>query len=136
LSQHYQQRLTLPEPKVRLPDLFDGSRSTLRGFINQISMVITRKPRTYATDSEKVMLVGDLLTGNALLWFSPIFERRDPLLQDFVRFIDALRARFEDPNKAVTAARRLEALRQGRRPVAAYASEFQLLVTDSGWDGY
>ena len=45
-----------------------------------------------------------------------------------------MRARFDDPNKQVTAARQLESLRQGRRPVATYANDVRLLVCDACWD--
>ena len=38
------------EPNVSLPDKFDGTRSRLRGFINQIHLIIHLQPRRYSND--------------------------------------------------------------------------------------
>ena len=86
------------------------------------------------TDAKHFPLVGTLLTGDALTWFSPRFEKNDPVLASFEAFIAALRARFDDPNRQRTAASRLQSIRQGRRPASSYATEFLLLLADAGWD--
>ena len=122
------------EPRVPLPETFNGSRQRIRGFINQIRLVISQRPESYNTESKRVALVGSLLSGNALTWFSPLFEKNDPLLANFEQFISALRARFDDPHRQRTASSRLQAITQGRRPVSSYATEFQLLLADAGWD--
>lgn len=122
------------EPNVRLPDPFNGSPKTLRTFINQIRLVIRQQPITYATDDARVGLVGNLFTGPAMDWFSPILEAEDPILGDFENFIAMFRKRFEDPHTRSNAAAKLCLLKQGRRPVSAYASEVQLLLADAAWD--
>ena len=38
------------EPKVSLPEKFDGSRSRLRGFLNQIRLIFLLQPRRYSED--------------------------------------------------------------------------------------
>jgi len=123
------------EPRARLPDPFDGSTSTLRGFINQILLVIQQQPATYATETSRVLLLGSLLTGLAREWFNPYFEAQDPLIfNNFQQFLYIVRQRFDDPNRGNSAADTLSSLKQGRRPVAAYASQVQQLVVDAGWD--
>ena len=87
------------EPKVHYPPAFHGSRDSLRGFINQIKLIIWQKPLTYASDAQKVALVGQLLGGDALKWFNPLFERNDVLLTEFESFIKVLDDRFGDPNR-------------------------------------
>jgi len=119
---------------VNLLEPFDGSRQKVRGFVNQIRLTIAQRPRTYESHARKVALVGSLLKGDALTWFSPLYENSDPVLSDFESFIGALRARFDDPHRQRTAAYRLQSIRQGRRPTNAYATEFQLLLSDAGWD--
>lgn len=89
---------------------------------------------TYSSDFSRVALVGNLLTGSALEWFSPMFESQDSILKDFDAFVKSLRDRFENPHRRTNAASRLYTLRQGRRPVSAYASEAQILLADAGWD--
>jgi len=125
---------TRSEPKVPLPEAYNGSRQAIRGFINQIRLVISQRPQSYGSDAQRVALVGSLLQGSALAWFSPLFENRDPLLSNFEHFIRALKDFFDDPNRQRTAASRLQSIRQGRRPVSSYATDFQLLLADAGWD--
>ena len=71
------------EPKICLPEKFDGTRSKLRGFLNQIRLVIQLHSHRYPTDREQVGLVGSLLSGSALSWFAPLLEKQAPELQDF-----------------------------------------------------
>jgi hypothetical protein len=122
------------EPKVPLSESFNGSRRRIRGFINQIKLVISQRPECYNTETKRVALVGSLLSGDALTWFSPLFENNDPVLANFEQFISALRARFDDPHRQRTASSRLQAITQGRRPVSSFATEFQLLLADAGCD--
>jgi Retrotransposon gag protein len=93
-----------------------------------------QQPRAYHTDELKVALVGSLLTGSALAWFSPLFEDNNACLTDFANFVELLRARFEDPSRRKNAAARLLNLRQSSRTTAAFATEFQLLLADAGTD--
>ena len=58
------------EPNVSLPDKFDGTRSRLRGFINQIDLIIRLQPQRYSDDFRRVGLIGTLLTGQAQAWFA------------------------------------------------------------------
>ena len=51
------------EPRVSLPDKFDGTRSKFRGFVNQIRLITFLQPEHYPTDEARVGLVGTLLTG-------------------------------------------------------------------------
>ena len=122
------------EPKVRLPDPFDGNRANVRGFVTQVRLVIQQRPLTFATEKSQVGLVGSLLSDDALKWFNPLFEKNDEILNNFETFVAALLARFDDPARAATAARKLSGLKQGQRSVPAYATDFQSLLADAGYD--
>ena len=102
------------ELKLKLPDPFNGSSKNLRNFVNQIRLVIMGKPITYSTDTSKVVLIGNLLTGPALDWFSYLFEQKDPVLLNFENFLELFRSRFEDPQITRKSAERLLTVKQGQ----------------------
>ena len=95
LQQHRVERQgIIKEPKISLPTKFEGSRGNSRGFLNQVRLVIQMHPTRYATDASRVGLVGTLLIGIALSWFSPLLETNSPLLHSF----EELKACFRDTN--------------------------------------
>ena len=122
------------EPRVSLPEKFDGTRSKFRGFINQVQLITMLQPERYPTEESKVGLVGTLLTGSALSWFAPLFERRSPILGNFERFLEALTEAFGEHDKARVALNKIYALRQGSHSVSIYASEYRQLAADINWD--
>lgn len=121
------------EPRVSLPEKFDGTRSKFRGFINQVQLVTMLQPERYPTEESKVGLVGTLLTGSALSWFALLFEQRSPILSNFETFREALTAAFGEHDKARVALNKIYVLRQGSRSVSVYASEYRQLAADINW---
>ena len=87
------------EPNVSLPDKFNGSRAHLRGFINQIRLIIRLQPQRYASDFSRVGLVGTLLSGPAQAWFAPLMETSSPLLDNFPAFLAELEATFGETDR-------------------------------------
>ncbi|KAH9267206.1 hypothetical protein BASA83_010122 [Batrachochytrium salamandrivorans] len=63
------------EPRVCLPDKFDGTRKHFRGFINQLELVFQLQSDRYNTDQKMIATLGTLLTGNALAWYNPYLEK-------------------------------------------------------------
>ena len=94
---HIQQR---KEPRISMPEKFDGTRSKFRGFINQVQLITILQPERYPTEESKVGLVGTLLTGSALSWFAHLFEKRSPILSNFKTFLEALTEAFGEHDKA------------------------------------
>ena len=45
------------EPKVSLPEKFDGTRSHFRGFINQIRLIIRLQPQRYAHGLRNISII-------------------------------------------------------------------------------
>ncbi len=122
------------EPRISLPDKFDGTRSKFRGFVNQIRLIVRMQPLRYPTEETQVGLIGTLLSGTALSWFSPLVEKNSPLLQDFDGFIEEFTNTFGETDKARTAATKLRSLQQRSRAASAYAAEFRQLACDVDWD--
>ena len=73
---------TPKEPKIGLPMKFEGTRSHVRGFFNQVCLVIQIHPSRYPTDASRVGLVG-----TSLAWFAPLLEKGSPLLNNLEEFI-------------------------------------------------
>ena len=123
------------EPNVSLPDKFDGMRSRLRGFINQICLIIRLQPQRYSDDFQRVGLISMLLTGQAQAWFAPLVETSSPLLTDFEEVHTDFEVTFGETNKRSATLNKLYALQRGQRATSIYASEFRQLACDVEWDG-
>lgn len=122
------------EPRIGLPDKFDGTRSKFRGFVNQIRLLIRMQPLRYPTGEIQVGLIGTLLSGTALSWFSPLVEKNSPLLQDLDDFLEEFTNTFGETDKARTATTKLRSLQQRSRAASVYAAEFRQLACDVDWD--
>ncbi len=68
------------EPKISLPEKFNGTRLKFRGFVSQVRLIMQLHPRRYFDDTTRVGFVGTLLTGTVATWFAPILETSSPLL--------------------------------------------------------
>jgi hypothetical protein len=121
------------EPKISLPEKFDGTHLKFQGFVSQVRLIMQLHPRRYFDDTTRVGFVGTLVTGTVAAWFAPILETSSPLLQDFNAFMAKFEAVFGDSDKAKTSANKLRHLQQGTRLAIVYASEFMQLACDANW---
>jgi hypothetical protein len=99
--------MVAPEPKISLPEKFDGTCPKFWGFVSQVRVIMQLHPRRYLDDTTRVGFVGTLLTGTAAAWFTPILETSSPLLQDFNAFMAKFEAVFGDSDKARTSTNKL-----------------------------
>ena len=134
LIQHDPVVLQRKEPRVSLPNKFDGTRSKFRGFVNQIRLITTLQPDRYPTEEARVGLVGTLLTGQALSCFAPLFEKRSAILSNFETFIEAFVETFGEHDNVRWTTTKIRSLRQGVRSASVYASNFRQLASDINWD--
>lgn len=129
--------LRASEPKVPFPEKFDGDRRKYRGFINQLELVFMLNPSKYSSEATKVAVIGTLLTGKALAWFTPFLEHMDKhqdLLNNYGSFRQLLQETFDEHDRSLLAATRIRKLRQGSQSVSSYASEFRRLASDLEWN--
>ena len=124
----------IKESQVSLPEKFDGTRSKFRGFVNQVRLITILQPQQYATDATRVGLVGILLTGQALSWFVPLFEKNAAILSNFEAFLGAFSEAFHEHDKIYSAPTKICSLRQGIQSTSTYASKFWQLACDINWD--
>lgn len=125
---------TTKEPKIAMPEKFDGSRSKFRGFIMQVQLFLHMHPSRYADGATQIGFVGTLLTGSALSWFAPLLEKNSPLLRDWEAFLETFSAAFGDSDRERVAETKMQNLRQGTRSASIYAAEFRQLTCDLDWN--
>jgi hypothetical protein len=128
---------TRAEPKVQLPEKFDGDRKNFREFINQLELVFMICPARYPTDAVRVATVGMLLTGRARSWMTPYLENPDvhqDLLNNYANFKALMTSTFGESDRALVSGNKIKRLSQGSRPASSYASDFRLLASDLDWN--
>jgi hypothetical protein len=121
------------EPKISLPEKFDGTCLKFRGFVSRVCLIMQLHPHRYFDDTTRVGFIGTLLTRIAAAWFAPILETSSPLLQDFNAFMAEFEAVFGDSDKTRISANKLRRLQQGTCSAIVYASEFRQLACDVNW---
>ena len=120
--------------RMPLPLKFNGDRRHYRGFLNQCRIYFQMQPAAFTSDRKKVLFIINLLTEEALAWASPYVEKDDVVLDNLDSFVTAMNQVFDDPNRCATAEAKLHNLRQGRRSVAEYTTEFRRWISDTNWN--
>uniref|UniRef100_A0A8C5Q592 Gypsy retrotransposon integrase-like protein 1 n=2 Tax=Leptobrachium leishanense TaxID=445787 RepID=A0A8C5Q592_9ANUR len=124
----------VPEPNVPLPERFCGNRAGFDAFLLDCHLLFSLKPRTYASDYVKVRTVISLMGGEPKKWAYTLLNIQDPVLDSWITFAEALESMYKDPNKQSTAQSAIRALRQGRRPVEEYITDFRHYAHDTCWN--
>ena len=74
------------EPKLSLPQPFDGNPLRSRGFLTQCEFVFKLQPSRFASDQAKIGYVVTALTGQALDWFTAAFSTNSTIADNYVVF--------------------------------------------------
>ena len=118
------------EPKVKLPDTFEGKVSEYNTFISQCLLIFRMYPATYGDekDEDKILFVISYLGGTPRKWAIPILEDENhPLRANFGIFKNALDTMYADRNIKQKARDKLSLLKQ-TKSVASYSAEFQQII--------
>ncbi len=97
-------------------------------------MFFSLQPLTFATEEARVALVLTLLTGEAALWGTTVWENRRPCCSSFNALKEEMRRVFDRAATGRETARRLADLQQGERTVSCYSIEFRTLAAESKWN--
>ena len=62
------------EPKLALPEKFNGNKKEIREFLASVINYINLKRESYNEDYKKVGFIGSLLTGQARSWYRILIE--------------------------------------------------------------
>ena len=125
---------TPKEPRIVLPKKFDGTRSKFRDFVNHIRLIFRLQAQRYPIAKIQIGLIGNLPTGAAFSWFSPLLETNSPLLTDLDAFLAEFTNTFGETDRARTATTKLRSLQQRSRAASVYAAKFRQLACDVDWD--
>jgi len=60
-------------PRLALPEKFDGNPAKCKGFLLQCSLFVNQQPSLYPTESSRISFVCSLLTGRALDWATAVW---------------------------------------------------------------
>uniref|UniRef100_A0A8C5PRD9 Retrotransposon gag domain-containing protein n=1 Tax=Leptobrachium leishanense TaxID=445787 RepID=A0A8C5PRD9_9ANUR len=97
-------------------------------------ILFSLKPRTYNNDFIKVRMVMSLLSGEPKKWAHTLLREQDPVLETWPSFAAALESMYQDPHKRESAQNVLRALKQGRRPVEEYVTQFRHYAHETAWN--
>lgn len=128
---------SISEPKIKLPEKFGGNPKEFRGFMIQMELAFLMKPKAYKEDAIKVGTIASLLKDKALAWVTPFLEnpnRYKEVLNDYAEFKKLLQLTFGSHDQALLSATKIGSLRQGKRPLTAYAADFRELAADLDWN--
>ncbi|KAM4691851.1 monocarboxylate transporter 4-like [Rhinophrynus dorsalis] len=123
----------MPEPRVLLPDCFNGERTKYRAFITACELLFAINPHTYSSDFIKVRTVIALLTEEPQAWGHHLLQNNSPVLASWNEFRNAMDALYDDPFRSSSAQASLRTLSQGRRPAEDYVTDFRRLSCDTNW---
>ncbi|XP_053551442.1 uncharacterized protein LOC128642688 [Bombina bombina] len=127
-------RISGSEPQVSPPEKFHGDRSQYREFKNACLLMFALKPHTYPTDRVRVLTTISYLRGEPRTWANTFFENNEEILNSLENFFTAMGQLYEDPYKQLTAETAMRGLRQKKRVVEDYITEFKKWAKDSQWN--
>lgn len=94
-----QRVMQFKESKVTFSKKFDIMHLKFQRFVNQVQLVIFLQPQHYPTNESQVGLLRTLLTRQALCWFSPLFEKKLQIQNNFKMFLATFDKAFKEHNK-------------------------------------
>ncbi|KAI2646678.1 Transposon Tf2-8 polyprotein [Labeo rohita] len=121
------------QPKISLPDKWDGSGARCDVFLTNLSLIFEFQPSRYPTDRSRIALLVSLLTGQAAEWATAVLKADGDSAHSYPAFTNQLRAAFQHPESEVEVDSRLYHLRQGERSVSRYTTEFRTLSVQTTW---
>lgn len=122
------------QPKLSLPEKFDGSPSACKGFLLQCSMYFNQQTQSYSTDESRVSFICSLLTGRALEWATALWYGGQLSFPSYDEFLTQFREVFEHSAGGKDPGELLLTLLQGNSTSAHYTLSFRTLAAQAGWE--
>ena len=122
------------EPRIPTPERYAGEPDLCRSFLTRCSLFFSLQSTTFASETSKVALVINLLTGRAARWGTAVWENRHPCCSSFLALTEEMKRVFDRAAVGREAARKLSDLQQGSRPVSDYIIDFRTLAAECGWN--
>jgi len=119
-------------PRLSLPEKFDGDPTKCKGFVLQCSLFINQQPTLYTTDAGKIF-VCSLFTSKAFERITAVWGDDGAAFPSFEYFMQRFREVFDHPSDGKGAGDRLMELTQGLRTTAEYALAFRTFAAQTNW---
>ena len=121
-----------PNAAARIPDpeMFSGEKDKLRAFSVQLRL----KTQTITDEQARLRYAVSRLSGSAFDQIVPFVLADRINITDTAALLHILEAAFGDPDRAATAARKINTLRQANRDFATYYAEFARYAADLDWN--
>jgi hypothetical protein len=104
--------------------------------MTQLQLVFNSDPQALRKDRAKISYAGSYLRGAAKRWFKPHVDEENGRIafDSWKDFSQKFRSAFQDPDALAIAKRKIQELRQGSDPCAAYHAQFVSYMAILGWD--
>ncbi|XP_056388413.1 protein LDOC1-like [Hyla sarda] len=77
--------------RLSLPDKYDGDSKLCRGFLTQCFLHLELMADLFPSECAKVVFIVSLLSGRALAWATPLWDRNDPATANVHSFLREFR---------------------------------------------
>lgn len=118
------------EHTLPVSEKFSGDLDKCRGFLTHLSF--RQQAQAYATDSAKIALIIQLMTGRALKWAQAVLCSNPNV--SYPDFQTKFRCVFDKGSNPDAAAHRLFSLKQCKKSVANFSVDFWILAVETGWE--
>uniref|UniRef100_A0A8C6M2K3 DUF4939 domain-containing protein n=1 Tax=Nothobranchius furzeri TaxID=105023 RepID=A0A8C6M2K3_NOTFU len=82
------------EPRLSLPEKWDGTRGSPEGMLATLAMTFECQPARYPTSCSRVALLTSLLTGRAGEWAAALYNQKSPACNDYETFVKEMKNTF------------------------------------------
>jgi hypothetical protein len=127
------QNSTPREPRLPVPDRFNGSRENFSSFLAQVETVFQLNRSRFPDDLTRILYIGSLLTGTASRWFEATIRTQLATLS-YAQFLSQFRTLFSDPYTVSNARRKIRNLHQGSMSASSYIMKFLSLSGETGFN--
>ncbi len=121
-------------PQLSQTEHFSGDSRDRRAFLNQCELHFELQAAAFPSNHEKIAFIISHLTGRAEGCATAEWSRKSEICSSLTTFTQTFVQVFQHTTPGREAARALVKLRQGRRRVTDYATEFRTLAAESDWN--
>ena len=121
------------EPKLQLPNRYEGQPGKCQNFLVQCEIFFQAQPSRYSNEKARICFIMSLLAGNALDWVGPLIRSKSVVVDSLDRIQKELISVFNHNIKGSEVATRLKNIKQGKKSVAEFAILFRSMATSTRW---
>lgn len=125
--------LSIREPKLQMPNCYDGKPGKCRNFLAQVDIFFKTQPSRFVLEEARIGFILSLLTGSALDWVGPLIRSDSAIVKSREKLESELISVFDHDVTGQDAATRLMHVHQGKMSVAEFSILFRSMASETGW---